>query len=274
MSTRLNLGCGSRYVAGWINVDSVCNNSEVIACDLTKPLPFHDGQFEVVYSSHLLEHLSQNDAERLIAECFRILRPDGIMRLVVPDFELLACRYIKALNEAKTFSKAELEYDWCVLELLDQLVRDHSGGEIARFLLDNPAADDIAIRRWGNLAREIIKLRNQPSVRRSFAFRAQRRLKPLTRFWWWRLRAACLILGSSSPALKIGMFRESGEVHKWMYDEFSLGRVLKTAGFTSIRKWDAHHSQISRWSEIELDVNKDGSVYKPDSLFMEGIKRV
>ena len=55
--------------------------------DLTRPLPFADGSVEAIFSSHVFEHLFRGEVASLIAECFRVLKPGGIIRVVVPDLE-------------------------------------------------------------------------------------------------------------------------------------------------------------------------------------------
>ena len=123
---RLNLGCGpTNAPADWLNVDGSWNawfarhrylrstlktfgliNANQAAHwkvrpfvhDLTRPLPFEDNAFSAVYGSHVLEHLYLTDARRLLLECKRVLRPEGVIRLVVPDLRSLAENYLKAKN--------------------------------------------------------------------------------------------------------------------------------------------------------------------------------
>jgi ubiquinone/menaquinone biosynthesis C-methylase UbiE len=63
--------------------------------DLTKPLPFSENSFSVIYGSHVLEHLYLTDARRLLSECERILKPGGVIRLVVPDLYHMVDTYLK-----------------------------------------------------------------------------------------------------------------------------------------------------------------------------------
>ncbi|OKH17249.1 hypothetical protein [[Limnothrix rosea] IAM M-220] len=73
-------------------------------------------------------------------------------------------------------------------------------------------------------------------------------------------------------ALKIGRFRQSGEVHQWMYDRYSLERLLEECGFVEVKQCAAHESRISNWTSFNLDTEPDGAIYKPDSLYMEATK--
>ena len=120
---RLNLGSGPSAIRGWINIDrspgimvsrlpgpiqkglrasglipreqaSVVWPSGVRRLDVTKGLPFDDCSVEAIYSSHMLEHLTRDAARRLLAECRRTLKPDGVLRVVLPDLRRLAESYL------------------------------------------------------------------------------------------------------------------------------------------------------------------------------------
>jgi hypothetical protein len=71
---------------------------------------------------------------------------------------------------------------------------------------------------------------------------------------------------------QIAKFRESGEIHQWMYDRFSLSRLLRQAGFAEDRVCAAGQSGIPNFNSYGLDLTADGAVRKPDSLFMEAAK--
>ena len=68
------------------------------------------------------------------------------------------------------------------------------------------------------------------------------------------------------------MFRTSGEVHFWLYDKFSLSKLLTETGFRNIKVCRADESRIMNWSSFNLDTNPDGTIYKPDSFYMEAEK--
>lgn len=89
----LHLGCGGRPLPGWLNTD-LERHAGVAVMDATRPFPFADGVFDHVYSEHMIEHLTWADARAMLAECRRVLRPGGILRIVTPDLAVLAglCR--------------------------------------------------------------------------------------------------------------------------------------------------------------------------------------
>lgn len=65
---------------------------------------------------------------------------------------------------------------------------------------------------------------------------------------------------------------ESGELHRWMYDEHSLRVILAKVEFGRISRWDPLSRSIEGWAGYFLDTNNDGTVYKRDSLYMEATK--
>jgi predicted SAM-dependent methyltransferase len=81
----VNLGCGPHRVEGMINCDGNLFNKIDLWLDLRRKLPFPNSSVAVAYCSHTLEHLFPEDALRLLREIRRILQPDGVVRMVVPD---------------------------------------------------------------------------------------------------------------------------------------------------------------------------------------------
>ncbi len=123
MALRVNLGCGSTPTPGWLNFDNSFT-VRVAANPLLRPIaralllranrefvelaargdirfgrasriPLADGSVEVLYSSHMLEHLDPDDGRKFLAEARRVLRPGGVLRIVVPDLRKLAEAYIE-----------------------------------------------------------------------------------------------------------------------------------------------------------------------------------
>ncbi|MHB9293666.1 hypothetical protein Holit_02793 [Hollandina sp. SP2] len=80
------------------------------------------------------------------------------------------------------------------------------------------------------------------------------------------------ILGKNYGAFNIGKFRLGGEIHQWMYDLYSLERLLRITGFKDITERDTFTSYYENWKWFNLDTEEDGSIYKPDSNYIEVIK--
>lgn len=247
----INLGCGNRYHKDWENFDFKSNSEYVKVHNLLEKLPFEDSSVDVVYSSHALEHFQKCDASKFIKECFRVLKPNGIIRIVVPDLEQLMKNYIEFLDGAKKGDiDSQEKYEWTMIELFDQMVRNHSGGEMLNYWKQNPMPqEEFVIKRLGSEVKQALaSIRQNPNS---------------------KVRKDC----TQKTTEKIGKFRTSGEVHQWMYDEYSLKRILKEAGFTNISKKNVDESSIVNFNTYLLDIEPDGSVRKPDSLFMEGKKQ-
>ena len=80
---RLHLGCGGERKAGWINIDLLGDPVD-LAWNLASPLPFDSGSVAAIFHEHLLEHLPLRASDVFMQECYRVLRPGGILRVGVP----------------------------------------------------------------------------------------------------------------------------------------------------------------------------------------------
>lgn len=78
----------------------------IIRHDLRKGLPYEDNSVDYIYTSHFLEHVRKNEAITIIKECYRVLKPQGWIRIVVPDFKLLVNKYMKNELSVEDFLKA------------------------------------------------------------------------------------------------------------------------------------------------------------------------
>ena len=265
----VNLGCGHRFHGEWINLDLNAHSPNVRKWDITKGLPFADGEIDAVYHSHVLEHLEPEVARALLRECFRVLRPGGTLRIAVPDLEPMARAYLDALQRVREGEPgADADHYWMTLELYDQVVRTRSGGEMLAYLKSGTVPNIGFIReRCGEETASLaagrvrqshsgIRIRNW----RKTPVRLMRLLKRLVEQ---------LILGKDYELLRAGRFRAGGEVHKWMYDAVSLRRLTTGVGFEDFRVCSAMESSIEAWPRFELDATLDGRVRKPNSLFAE-----
>jgi predicted SAM-dependent methyltransferase len=81
------LGCGPAALADWVNVDIARGPRVDVVWDLRQGLPFPDESCSAIFSEHVIEHLSKEDAEKLLKECRRVLQTGGVLRLSTPDAE-------------------------------------------------------------------------------------------------------------------------------------------------------------------------------------------
>lgn len=99
MSKRLNVGSGEYSLEGWINLDADAA-MEPDVCVQVPPLPFQDGELDEIYAGHFLEHLTHQEAEAFLAECYRTLKPGGKLGILVPDTREIMRRYLDGALDA------------------------------------------------------------------------------------------------------------------------------------------------------------------------------
>lgn len=95
----------------------------IMVHDLAKGIPFDSESVDVVYHSHMLEHLDRDIAREFIREVGRVLKPGGIHRIVVPDFERLCQAYLSHLAECDRNRKAAESHDNYIADIIEQSVR-------------------------------------------------------------------------------------------------------------------------------------------------------
>jgi predicted SAM-dependent methyltransferase len=129
---KVNLGSGLFVARGWINIDgslkallarspafvlhaihpwfansgatreqfiTLLRGNRFVHHDLKYGIPLPDSSADFVFSSHMLHHLYRDQAARMLAETMRVLKPGGIMRLVVPDLEYIMALYQRGNRE-------------------------------------------------------------------------------------------------------------------------------------------------------------------------------
>jgi len=272
----LNLGCGDRFRAEWENLDHAPTSPRVHAHDLRNGIPFPDGTFDVVYHSHVLEHFPKRNAPAFVQECHRVLKTGGTIRVAVPDLERIARLYLESLEKASLEIPGWADnYDWMLMELYDQAVREKSCGALVEYFNRNPIPNwDFVQQRWGVFVIPLLKSIQQNAASTSAS--------PKQIAWGYIFRHPADVLRGKllrlllSPAdleaLRVGRFRSSGEIHMWMYDAYSLARLLQEAGFTDPQRLGPAESRIPGWVSFNLDTEPDGRIYKADSLYMEAVK--
>lgn len=95
MEKKLHIGCGNRYIPGFIHIDvrKLPHIDYVTSAD--KLDMFEDSSLDLIYSCHMLEHLKRHEVEDVLKEWYRVLKPGGTLRVAVPDFEKVAEVYLK-----------------------------------------------------------------------------------------------------------------------------------------------------------------------------------
>lgn len=268
LQKKINLGCGLRFHNDWINVDFIKTGEDVIACDLTKGIPFSNSEFDVVYHSHILEHFAKDKAPLFLKECYRVLNSSGIIRVVVPDLEQIIKEYTINLNSALQ-DNLSFKYDCTMMELFDQFSRKSSGGMMREFI-KNAKQDEVnyiyeRLGKEASLIREASLNEKKQSLYKKF--NSILNLKK-----WNNLFLKIILSKDNYQMLEIGRFVSSGENHLWMYDKYSLKRLLEDVGFKNVIIKKSTDSSIENWSSYCLDADKNGVSHKPDSLYIEAVK--
>jgi len=114
---QLHLGCGPVYKPGWLNVD--LHGEPDLLLDLREPLPLEDGCCAVIYSEHFFEHVDYPaGAQRILADCLRLLQPGGLFSVGVPDTQWPLEEYARVRQEGY-FAQAKKVWHpaWCQTEL-------------------------------------------------------------------------------------------------------------------------------------------------------------
>jgi predicted SAM-dependent methyltransferase len=98
---KLHLGTGSNAYDGWLNTDitDFRRLNRVVYLDARKPFPLPDNSIDVVFSEHMIEHLTYAEGQHCLAECHRVLRPGGRIRIATPSIDRLLKLYEPVLTD-------------------------------------------------------------------------------------------------------------------------------------------------------------------------------
>jgi SAM-dependent methyltransferase len=119
---RLNLGAGGSPIEGFDNSWDVKEGKKAY------PLALSDGVADEIRASHLLEHFSHRGAAKVVSEWVRVLKPGGLLRLAVPDLEVIARKYLAGEEgqyqgwlsggQVEPYDSHLAQYDWDSLAAL------------------------------------------------------------------------------------------------------------------------------------------------------------
>lgn len=92
-STKLHLGCGNKYLPGFINVDARDGKNVDLVCDI-KDLPFNEESIDEIYMCHSLEHIPMHEVFPYLEYLNRLLKPAKCIYISVPNFQTLSSMYL------------------------------------------------------------------------------------------------------------------------------------------------------------------------------------
>lgn len=100
----------------------------IMVHDLSKGIPFDTDSVDAAYHSHTLEHLDRDIAQVMLKEVLRVLKPGGVHRIVVPDFEMKVRSYVAHLDACEADPDEQKRHDQYVSTILEQSVRREAHG--------------------------------------------------------------------------------------------------------------------------------------------------
>jgi ubiquinone/menaquinone biosynthesis C-methylase UbiE len=174
----LNLGCGTKTSPKAINIDwsiylSIKKNpffrlcapiflngdrrnkfkrldDTILVHDIRRGIPFGNQSIDVVYHSHVFEHIDRKDAPKFLREVKRVLIPGGIHRIVVPDMEYLCSAYLRHVAHVEDNPDSIRDHDHYISQIIEQSVRKEAYGStqqaFLRRLLENLMLGDARTR--------------------------------------------------------------------------------------------------------------------------------
>jgi SAM-dependent methyltransferase len=274
---------GALYRREWTNVlfsmvPQPADEPDIFHHDVRKSLPFADKTFEAAYALHVIEHLTPAEARSFVNELYRVLKPAGIVRISTPDLEDICRSYLRQLDECRT-NRSDLNmvrYRWAVLELLDQIVRDQSGGLMSQSCARGDFDPEFGRIRFGDVFDEFAP----PGSEDARSPRARPLMTRLTALTYSSLISGMRrrVLGAVDRCCGTHMRslrndpRCTGELNRWMYDELSLEMLLEAEGFRECRRQDHRSSMIPGWDRYALDQSTAGSHAIEPSLYFEARK--
>jgi predicted SAM-dependent methyltransferase len=100
---KLNIGCGKRnFGKEWIHIDG-SNYGHIHSHDIMD-LPFESNSVDLIYSSHTLEYFDRDEVVEVLRKWRSVLKPNGILRLAVPNFEMYS----------KLYSEGRITLEHCI----------------------------------------------------------------------------------------------------------------------------------------------------------------
>lgn len=153
---KLQIGAQSNSVDGWLNVDIEPKSGEVVYMDAIKLFPFEANTFDFIFTEHMIEHISFNEGDFMLRECFRVMKKGGKIRIVTPNLKFLIELYQESKTETqedylrfsqKYFKNQEPELDTLVINNFfrdwgHQFIHDEKS---LRYLLEKAGFQQISL---------------------------------------------------------------------------------------------------------------------------------
>jgi|ERR1700723_447866 predicted SAM-dependent methyltransferase len=132
---KLQIGTSNNILDGWLNTDSFLNHPQIVYLNATARFPFDANTFDYIMAEHMIEHIEYDQAQMMLRECLRVLRPGGRVRFSTPDMRVLLALHSREKTDAQRYYT-----DWVAARLMPEVSECK---EV--FVINN------AFRFWGHL---------------------------------------------------------------------------------------------------------------------------
>lgn len=262
MKKKLNIACGVNYIndESWINIDFNTYGPNVKKYNILNKLPFKDQEFDLIYSSHFIEHIPLNKLENFFKECLRVLKMNGYIRIVTPDFEEMCKSYLFFLEKKETKKK-----NFLMIEIMDQLVRKKKGGVLRDSINYAFKNNDKEMKKFIEL-RTGYNFKIDTRYKKNFLEKIKKKIVDIY------IDFLVKLFPRSFAEQNISL-TEIGENHTWLWDYDSLREILIKYGFSNINKKNFNETDISFLNLNYLDVRKNNLPRKgKESMYIEAKK--
>jgi predicted SAM-dependent methyltransferase len=117
---RVNIGCGLSAKPEWVNLDFFPFPGVNCLHDCRRGLPFSDDSVKCIFTEHFFEHIDYiEEVPFFLSECYRVLKPGGVIRIIVPD--------------AEKYLRAYCAEGWEEIARIRPLLPDHTDGDGSRY---------------------------------------------------------------------------------------------------------------------------------------------
>lgn len=159
---KLDLGSGNSSDKDYVKMDVYPFSNADVIHDMEKiPYPFQSESFDVIRSHHSLEHCSFPRVQEILSECFRLLKPNGYLKIEVPCLES-AIKAFLTLPEEKRWNSVAMEYIFGNQNKTQLGNQQHKSGFTIRILQDLVEAAGFKVenqyKEVNNIGFEVIKL--------------------------------------------------------------------------------------------------------------------
>jgi ubiquinone/menaquinone biosynthesis C-methylase UbiE len=141
---KLHVGCGKRFIPGFVHIDQAPFPHVDHLQDIRKLDKFEDGVAELIYACQVIEYFDREEVFEVLKEWIRVLAPGGILRLSVPNFQVITKLY-----------SAGMPLEWFLGTLYGKISDGKSGHVYHKTTYDEPSLAALLssvgltnVRRW------------------------------------------------------------------------------------------------------------------------------